>query len=199
MTGDEKSLVLIVDDHPLNLKVLGTILRKHGFSLAVATSGREALDFVSRKLPDLILLDVMMPEIDGYEVCRMIKNGTATKNVPVIFLTAKTDTDSIVRGFEAGGVDYVTKPFNPTELLARVRTHISLKRAFNEIKTLRGIIPICSNCKKMRDDRGYWEQVEAYIGKHSDAVFSHSICPDCAKKLYPEIHDKLYDNEIPGV
>jgi DNA-binding response OmpR family regulator len=204
MAGDQKPLVLIVDDSPLNLKVLGTTLRKEGFSLAVAKSGIEALKFISKKLPDLILLDVMMPEIDGYEVCRRIKNSVAAKNVPVIFLTAKADTDSIVKGFEAGGVDYVTKPFNTAELLARVRTQISLKKAFDEIKTLRGIIPICSNCKKVRDDKGYWEQVEDYIGKHSDAVFSHSICPDCAKKLYPDIHDvvhhdEMYNEEMPGV
>ena len=191
MPVDEKALVLIVDDSTLNLKVLGNTLRGEGFSLAVAKSGREALEFVRKKLPDLILLDIMMPEMDGYAVCKRLKSGVVSKNVPVIFLTAKTDTDSIVRGFDAGGVDYVTKPFNTAELLARVRTQIRLKRASDEIKTLRGIIPICSNCKNVRDDRGYWERVEAYVGKHSEAVFSHSICPQCAKILYPDIYDEM--------
>ncbi|HEB31946.1 MAG TPA: response regulator [Spirochaetes bacterium] len=197
MPVDEKALVLIVDDSTLNLKVLGNTLRGEGFSLAVAKSGREALEFVRKKLPDLILLDIMMPEMDGYAVCKRLKSGVVSKNVPVIFLTAKTDTDSIVRGFDAGGVDYVTKPFNTAELLARVRTQIRLKRASDEIKTLRGIIPICSNCKNVRDDRGYWERVEAYVGKHSEAVFSHSICPQCAKILYPDIYDEMYKDEMP--
>ena len=197
MSVDEKALVLIVDDSPLNLKVLGSTLRGEGFSLAVAKSGLEALGFVSKKLPDLILLDIMMPEMDGYEVCKRLKSGVVSKNVPVIFLTAKTDTDSIVKGFDIGGVDYVTKPFNTAELLARVRTQIRLKRAFEEIKTLRGIIPICSNCKNVRNDRGYWERVEAYVGKHSEAVFSHSICPKCTKILYPDIYKEMYKDKMP--
>ena len=193
MSNDREAFVLIVDDSPLNLQVLGNTLRENGYKLAAAKSGSEALDFVQKKIPDLILLDIMMPEMDGYEVCKKLKEDENTKKIPVIFLTARTDTDSIVRGFEAGGVDYVVKPFNPAELLARVKTQIKLKQAFDEIRTLKGFIPICANCKKIRDDKGYWESVEEYIGKHSDAVFSHSICPECAKKLYPDIYDKIYE------
>ncbi|MCK5568902.1 MAG: response regulator [Spirochaetes bacterium] len=193
MSNDREAFVLIVDDNPLNLQVLGNTLRKNGYKLAAAKSGPEALDFLQKKLPDLILLDIMMPEMDGYEVCKKLKEDENTKKIPVIFLTARTDTDSIVRGFEAGGVDYVVKPFNPAELLARVKTQIKLKQAFDEIRTLKGFIPICANCKKIRDDKGYWESVEEYIGKHSDAVFSHSICPECTKKLYPDIYDKIYE------
>ena len=89
--------------------------------------------------------------------------------------------------------NFMAKPFNPAELLARVKTQIKLKQAFDEIRTLKGFIPICANCKKIRDDRGYWESVEEYIGKHSDAVFSHSICPECTKKLYPDIYDKMHE------
>ncbi len=126
-------------------------------------------------------------------MCQKLKDDENTKKIPVIFLTARTDTDSIVRGFEAGGVDYVVKPFNPAELLARVKTQIKLKQAFDEIRTLKGFIPICANCKKIRDDKGYWESVEEYIGKHSDAVFSHSICPESTKKLYPDIYEKIYE------
>ena len=193
MSNDREAFVLIVDDNPLNLQVLGNTLRKNGYKLAAAKSGPEALDFLQKKLPDLILLDIMLPEMDGYEVCKKLKEDENTKKIPVIFLTARTDTDSIVRGFEAGGVDYVVKPFNPAELLARVKTQIKLKQAFDEIRTLKGFIPICANCKKIRDDKGYWESVEEYIGKHSDAVFSHSICPECTKKLYPDIYDKIYE------
>ena len=193
MSNDREAFVLIVDDNPLNLQVLGNTLRKNGYKLAAAKSGPEALDFLQKKLPDLILLDIMIPEMDGYEVCKKLKEDENTKKIPVIFLTARTDTDSIVRGFEAGGVDYVVKPFNPAELLARVKTQFKLKQAFDEIRTLKGFIPICANCKKIRDDKGYWESVEEYIGKHSDAVFSHSICPECTKKLYPDIYDKIYE------
>ncbi len=193
MSNDREAFVLIVDDNPLNLQVLGNTLRKNGYKLAAAKSGPEALDFLQKKLPDLILLDIMMPEMDGYEVCKKLKEDENTKKIPVIFLTARTDTDSIVRGFEAGGVDYVVKPFNPAELLARVKTQIKLKQAFDEIRILKGFIPICANCKKIRDDKGYWESVEEYIGKHSDAVFSHSICPECTKKLYPDIYYKIYE------
>ena len=192
MSNDREAFVLIVDDNPLNLQVLGNTLRKNGYKLAAAKSGPEALDILQKKLPDLILLDIMMPEMDGYEVCKKLKEDENTKKIPVIFLTAKTDTDSIVRGFEAGSVDYGVKPFNPAELLARVKTQIKLKQAFDEIRILKGFIPICANCKKIRDDKGYWESVEVYIGKHSEAVFSHSICTECTKKLYPDIYDKMY-------
>ncbi|MCP4692022.1 MAG: response regulator transcription factor, partial [Desulfobacterales bacterium] len=98
-------------------------------------------------------------------------------DIPVIFITAKTETDDIVKGFDAGGVDYITKPFNSAELLARVRTHI-------EVEALRGLLPICANCKKIRDDEGYWKQIEAYIERHAQVTFSHGICPGCMKKLY---------------
>jgi DNA-binding response OmpR family regulator len=110
-------------------------------------------------------------------VCKKIKANLATRHIPVIFLTAKTETGDVVKGFEAGGVDYVTKPFNSEELLARVKTHI-------EVKILRGLLPICSRCKKIRDDQGFWEQLEKYFETHSDLLFSHSICPVCMDELY---------------
>jgi DNA-binding response OmpR family regulator len=174
-----------VDDEPKNLQVLGTILKKRNHNVAVATNGFQALDMAVKRSPDLILLDVMMPDIDGYETCRKLKENKETRDIPVIFLTAKYQVEDIIKGFEAGAVDYVTKPFNTAELLARIKTHVELKRAREEIKTLRGIIPICCNCKKIRDDEGYWQQVDAYVHEHTEARFSHGICPDCMKELYP--------------
>ncbi len=179
-------LVLLVDDNPQNLQVLGQTLQNSDYEIAMALSGKEALRFLEDENPDIILLDVMMPEMNGYDVCKKLKENDKWKNIPVIFLTAKTEVDDIVAGFDAGGVDYISKPFNSRELIARVKTHIELKNAREEIYNLRGIIPVCASCHKVRDDNGYWDQVERYISKHSHAQFSHSVCPDCIEKLYPE-------------
>lgn len=176
MTGNNESLILIVDDNMENLKVLGGLLNDEGYLIAVSTNGKDALDFTEKSKPDLILLDIMMPGMNGYETCEKLKENAGTKDIPVIFLSALGETDDIVKGFEAGGVDYVMKPYNSRELLARVKTHIDLKKAMEEIRTLRGIIPICAKCKKIRDDHGFWEQVEEYVAKRSGAIFSHSVC-----------------------
>jgi len=125
--------VLVVDDIPKNLQVVGTMLRNAGYSIMPATSGAEALDGVREQLPDLILLDLMMPEMDGLEVCHRLKADPLTQAIPVIFLTASNEMEHLVKGFEMGAVDYVTKPFNPPELLARVRTHLELKHARDTI------------------------------------------------------------------
>lgn len=187
-TGDR---ILVVDDTLENIQVLGIVLKKEGYVINVAQDGKTALEMVEKVQPNLILLDIVMPEMDGYEVCRRLKQNPETKEIPVIFLTAKADTESIVAGFETGAVDYITKPFRKQELLARVKTHLELRRskrelekALEEIKTLKGIIPICASCKKIRDDAGYWNNLEQYIESRSDAAFSHGICPDCAEKLY---------------
>jgi len=137
----KKSLILTVDDKPQNLQFLGTLLSNNGYEVVMAQSGPQALTFVKSEFPDLILLDVMMPEMDGYEVCEELKAEFPTHNIPVIFLTAKSDAQDILKGFDVGGVDYVTKPFHSAELLARIKTHI-------ELKTLRGRLSMCSHCKK---------------------------------------------------
>ena len=130
-----RPLILLVDDTPRNLQVLGNILKKQAYHLAVATNGPEALDRVREVKPDLILLDIMMPGLSGYEVCALLQADPAFKDIPVIFLTAKTETEDIVKGFETGAVDYITKPFNGTELLARVKTHLALKQTRDELKS----------------------------------------------------------------
>jgi phosphoserine phosphatase RsbU/P len=122
-------LILIVDDTPRNLQVLASTLVSTGYKISAATSAIKALKTLENIIPDLILLDVMMPEMNGFELCQKLKENESTKEIPVIFLTAKTDTDDIVTGFQSGGVDYLTKPFNSTELLARVQTHLQLKRS----------------------------------------------------------------------
>jgi DNA-binding response OmpR family regulator len=128
--------ILIVDDNARNIQILGTILRKENYQIIIAQNGGQAVHAVSRKTPDLILLDVMMPEMDGFETCKKIKESSRAKDVPVIFLTARTETEDILKGFEAGAVDYVTKPFNIPELLTRIKTHIEL----NHRRKLQGVL-----------------------------------------------------------
>jgi len=175
----QSPLILIVDDNPTNLQVLGKLLAEQGYELSIAQSGQEALDFVAETEPELILLDIMMPGMDGYAVCRQLKKNAGTKHIPIIFLTAKIESADIIKAFELGAADYVTKPFNAAELLARVNVHV-------ELNTLRGILPVCSSCKKIRDDEGIWNQIEEYIESHSKALFSHSLCPTCMDSMYGE-------------
>ena len=119
----------IVDDIQENLQLLGSILKKGNFNISVARSGEQAIVGIKNKMPDLILLDVSMPGMDGFEVCEILKRDSLTAQIPVIFITARTQSEDVVRGFKVGGVDYVTKPFNSEELLSRVNTHLELKEA----------------------------------------------------------------------
>lgn len=125
--------ILIVDDTPKNLQVLGNLLQNNEYEVEFATNGKGALEWVNEAGFDLILLDIMMPEMDGYEVCRRLKSDNKTKEIPIIFLTARTDTESIVKGFNLGAADYVSKPFNKEELLVRITTQLSLKKSKEEL------------------------------------------------------------------
>lgn len=136
------SRILIVEDTPANIQTLSAILKEQGYQISVATNGRQALQVIEKVRPDLVLMDVMMPEMDGYEACRQIKDSPLWRDLPIIFLTAKTETADIVKGFELGAVDYVGKPFNAHELLARVRTHLTIDRLNKEnMRLLLNILP----------------------------------------------------------
>lgn len=124
--GDSR--ILIVEDAPANIRILDSILRQKGYQISVATSGRKALDLLEKVRPDLILLDIVMPEMDGFETCRRIKESEDWRDIPIIFLTGQSEPDDIVRGFELGAVDYLTKPYHAHELLARVNTHLAMDR-----------------------------------------------------------------------
>lgn len=126
---EEKYSILIVDDVPKNIQLLAQVLDDAGYAVKAAMNGKEALAAVEKAVPDLILLDVMMPEMDGYETCNRLKEEKGLIEVPIIFLTAKNETEDVVKGFDLGAVDYVTKPFNAAELLSRVKTHVELKKA----------------------------------------------------------------------
>lgn len=194
--------ILIVDDKPENIDLIMKILEPEGYTLAFATSGAKAIEVTQYFLPDLILMDVMMPPgMDGFQTCTQLKSDPLTADIPVVFVTAKNETTAIVEGFHCGGQDYIPKPFRREEVLSRVRTHVQvrlmirkqakliddLQKALAHVKTLRGLLPICASCKKVRDDKGYWHQIESYLRTHADLDFTHGICNDCARRLYPDL------------
>lgn len=203
--------ILVVDDTLENVRILQCLLEPLGFLVDVAQDGPSGLASARTHLPDLILLDIAMPVMDGFEVCRQLKADKALRGIPVIFLTACIETESLVQGFTAGAVDYVTKPFRIGELAARVRTHVELKRtrdresalieqlqqALAQVKKLSGLIPICAHCKKIRNDAGYWQKVESYIQQHSEAKFTHGLCPDCTHIYFPD--DDETSNKVPAL
>jgi CheY-like chemotaxis protein len=195
---EKKYRILIVDDDRFNIKTLTEFLHQE-YKIMAAKNGEQALRAVEGDLlPDLILLDIMMPGIDGYEVCKRLKENPRTADIPIIFVTAVTEIEDAARGFRAGAVDFVQKPLNPVMVKARVALHIklhttmlALKNALSEVKKLSGLLPICMHCKKIRDDSGYWNQIEQYLAQHSDTQFSHGICQECEEKYYSDIG--LYD------
>ena len=126
--------VLIVDDNPTNVKIIALTLQLLKYKIVIATNGQGAIEMVQRTRPDLILMDVMMPEMDGYETCRIIKQQKENESIPIIFLTALNDKENIVKGFDAGGVDYISKPFNKAEFISRVQTHLELKLTRDELQ-----------------------------------------------------------------
>ena len=224
--------ILIVDDSLDNRLLLQTVLKAEGYTdVLMAASAPEALSWlgVDQSLPesirnvlentahpgaedvDLILMDFMMPEMDGPEACRRIKSVERLRDIPIIVVTAKTEPADLQVAFDSGAMDYITKPVSKVALLARVASALNLKRemdtrkarerelaeknrdleqALREVKVLRGFIPICASCKKIRNDKGYWQQIEMYIQDRSEAQFSHGICKECLKKLYPDFADK---------
>jgi len=192
MTQDSSRFrILVVDDQPENIRMLMEVLKTE-YAVIPATSGEAALEKAFQEpVPDLILLDIIMKGIDGYEVCRQLKSKPETKDIPVIFITAISEAMDAAKAFEIGAVDYVAKPFNPVTVMARVKTHIKLSNTMKDLQRLaykvqhlEGLIPICSSCNQIRDDKGFWHKVEKYIEERSGAQFSHGVCPDCMDRLY---------------
>lgn len=209
--------ILVVDDSEDGRRLLVQMLLHSGYSEVVsATSAEDAFDLLGLEGGDfeanagnidLILMDIIMPGVNGIDACKRIKSSPAYADVPVVMVTGSGEVDILERAFGAGASDYITKPLRSPELLARVGSVLTLKKeiderkkkelellrkneelekALNEIKVLQGLIPICSYCKKIRDDAGLWQQIEAYIMKHSEASFTHGICGTCAKKHFPD-------------
>ncbi|MBD0373144.1 MAG: response regulator transcription factor [Pyrinomonadaceae bacterium] len=203
--------VLIAEDEPDSRQLLQIMVGRWGYEALPVSDGAEAWEALQQDdAPPLALLDIMMPRMDGLEVCRRAKLQARPVPFYIIMLTAKTLPKEVVTGLEAGADDYLTKPFDPSELRARMRVGErilelqqnlalrvgELEDALSRVKQLQGMLPICSYCKKIRDDRNYWEQVESYIAKHSEVKFSHGICPDCYTLFVsPDIENFLRQKE----
>jgi DNA-binding response OmpR family regulator len=201
----DKIKILVTDDDPTILLLTSSVLAKAGYEVLEARTGMECLEMMKAHHPDLILLDVVLPDINGNKVCRHIKADPELKGTFVILVSGiQISSEYQAKGLNIGADGYIVKPISNKELVARVQAIERIKRAEDslrekeeqqekliaklqealaEIKTLKGFIPICASCKKIRDDEGYWNQLEAYISKHTDAVFSHGICPDCANEF----------------
>jgi two-component system cell cycle response regulator len=175
----KSSHILIVDDMPANLELLMTVLQRAGYVVHVATSGREALAVTLEIRPDLILMDVMMPEMDGFETCRRLKAIPDVAEIPVVFLTARTDTESITIGFDSGGADYATKPFLAEELLvARVQTHLkraALSVSLRELQEPRAVLDSRIHVLMVDDQRIMREAVHRMLGGEEDIVLTHHL------------------------
>jgi two-component system response regulator VanR len=242
--------ILIVEDSLTQGEKLKFILEEEGFNVDWVVTAEAALEFLERNIPTIIISDVLMPQMDGFQLCARLKEDSRWKAIPIILLTTLSDPYDILKGLESGADNFITKPYNRDYLLSRLeyllvnlrlrsmsrqqnpemgieiyfagkkhritseRLQIidllfstyeaiiqknieleglnrELKLANEKIKTLSGLIPICARCKKVRNDDGYWQEVEVYVSAHTDAGFTHGICSDCMKELYPDFYEKM--------
>ena len=239
----EKTKILIVEDSLTQAIKLQAALEDNGFRTEMAKNGAQGLQMLKDDSFDMVISDVVMPEMDGYALCKAIKDDNDLKNTPVMLLTTLSEPEKIIEGLECGANHFITKPYDEESLISRVRyilinkevrkcqgTNLGLeiyfqgkkhfinsdrmqildllfstyentlrqkrelerlnkelKEALGTIRKLEGILPVCANCKKIRDEEGNWQMMEKYISEHSQADFTHGICPECAKNLYPEL------------
>lgn len=195
--------ILIAEDDPVTRLLLDQLLSRWGYEPVPASDGLQARSLLAADNPPRIaILDWMMPGMDGVQVCQSVRKEADGGLPYIIMLTSKGDRKNLIDGLEAGANDYVTKPFDHHELKARLGVGVrmvelrellaarirDLEEALARVKQLSGLLPICAYCKKVRDDQNYWQQVESYVGQHSEARFSHGICPDCyQKEVRPEL------------
>jgi sigma-B regulation protein RsbU (phosphoserine phosphatase) len=183
--------ILIADDDRMSTMMLSRSLERWGFEVVVAHDGASAwAQIIGDQPPALAIVDWMMPVVDGIELCGRIRKASLSTPVYVILLTSRTSRQDLVAGLEAGADDYLTKPFDPDELRARIHVGQRTLALIANIKRLSGLLPICSYCKRIRSDENYWEQVESYITEHTDAQFSHGICPTCFEKVSAELDEE---------
>ena len=192
--------VLIADDEAIFRRLVQSVLVRAGHDVVEAADGEQALRYLDADdAPPIAILDWMMPGADGVDLCRAVR--ARARQVPpyLILLTSKDSRADVVSGLDAGADDYLTKPFDPSELRARVQVGerilglqqalahrvLALEQALVLVKQLHGLLPICAWCHKIRDDGNYWQSVERYVSDHSDARFSHTICPECRPAVVP--------------
>jgi len=242
-------VILIAEDSHTQAAQLKYTLQKHNYTVVVCYNGDEAFKNIKKNKPTIVISDVLMPGIDGYELCRKIKSDRQLRNIPVILLTQLSDPKDIIRGLECEADHFITKPYNEDFLLSHIqyvlvnkelrknsfaemgieiffagqkhfvtsdrmqildllfstyeavlhknneleRINLELKKSIETIQKMKGLIPICSHCKKIRNDDGFWQQLEVFIRDHSDAEFTHGLCPDCEKEIYSKYMDKTKD------
>ena len=198
--------VLIAEDDATSLTVLRAVLGKNAFDIVTAADGLTALKaFEDPSPPELAIVDLIMPGMGGLELVRRVRMMMPVDAGPyLIILSSMKDKADVITGLDAGADDYLAKPFDAGELRARVdvgrrmlemRAALATKAqelslALEQIRALRGIVPICANCKNVRDDKGYWNRVETYMRDATGTEFSHAVCPDCMTKLYPQFNSK---------
>ncbi len=199
----ETASIFIVEDEYIIADDIQLSLKDMGYSVCgMASAGEDAIEKVEKKRPDLILMDIFLKgKMDGIETADKVRSSY---NIPVVYLTAYANNDILERAKVPGAFGYLIKPFTDKELRAAIEMAIynhrlegekeklitDLQAALSKVNVLSGMLPICASCKKIRDDKGYWNQIEKYISEHSEALFSHSICPDCAESLYG--HESWY-------
>ena len=199
--------ILIAEDEPTSRLLLERTLAAWGHDVQVCHDGQQAWEALQAPAhPSLAILDWMMPQLDGIDVCRRARQVPQLAALYIILLTTRDAEEDIVAGLDAGANDYITKPFRRRELAARIGVGervvdlqsqlaarvIELEDALARVKTLQGLLPICSYCKKIRGDDNYWKQVEGYIEEHADVSFSHGICPDCYANIVEPQLQQLY-------
>jgi phosphoserine phosphatase RsbU/P len=190
--------ILIAEDDPVSCLILERTLTSWGYEILIARDGGVAWEMLQRAdAPLLAILDVMMPEMDGFEVCRKVRGLSSHVRPYLILLTAMSSKDDVVNGMQAGANDYLTKPFHREELKVRIEVATQmlelqgaladrvkqLEAALAQVKQLQGLLPICSYCKKVRDDHNFWQKVDTYISDRSDVQFSHGVCPECLHRM----------------
>lgn len=188
--------VLIADDDKLTLNVLNDTLTRAGYDVLTAADGDQAWKKLQHSNVQVAILDWLMPGLEGVEICRRAQKEPKLSNRYFILLTGKSKTEDLVAGLQSGASDYLRKPFDEAELLARVEVGVrftelqrklaerveELEKALAQVKRLEGLLPICSYCKRIRNEQDYWERVDNYISQHANVRFSHNICPECYEK-----------------
>ncbi len=171
--------ILIAEDDPVSSLVLKTNLEKLGHEVVTAADGRDAWFSYLHDRPRIIITDWMMPIIDGLELCRRIRAEKRTQYVYIIVLTALAGKNNFLEGMEAGADDFITKPFDSDSLAARLKVAERVLSLQTEVSQLEGLLPICSYCKRIRNEDNAWQQVERYVGQKTEAAFAQTLCPDC--------------------
>jgi DNA-binding response OmpR family regulator len=198
--------ILVADDELVSRHMLELSLRKWGYEVIAVEDGTQAWEVLQRERTlQVAILDWLMPGMDGTEICRQIRKSLRTRAIYIILLTARSGREDKIHGLQSGADDYITKPFDQEELRARVQVGLrvlelqgalaerirQLEEALSRVNQLQGLLPICSYCKKIRNDRNYWQQVEGYISEHTEVQFSHGICPECYTQFVQPQLDRL--------